>query len=576
MILRQISIRGFRGINELEWNLPENLFYCLVGPGDSTKSTVLDAIEWVLTPRWNIPIYDTDFYQCNVDSPIDIKISIGALPDTFLSLDKFGPYTRGWKDNLIYDEPVEGSEEIITVRLFIDRSLEPCWTLFTERYDKPRSISSRERESLGMVRLSPYIDRHLCWGYGSALTRLTDNLDNVPRVLADAGRSARGSFDNSRIPRLKEVADQAHSLAINFGVSPKNEFIPGLDPVSASESIGSIALFDGQVPTRQSGLGSRRLLALALQQNCVKDGSIQLIDEIEQGLEPHRIRHLLHVLDSRETDTQENNKNQIFITTHSRDVIEELTTTDIFVVRSTNGITTICNVNNELQNTIRAESNALLARKIIICEGKTELGICRELDRRWAKEEGGKPFAHLGVVPVDGNGSSATKHAQHLWALGYDVCYFADGDRDDLTPSIETLEASGIRIIRWSDKYCTEQRFCHDLNWDKLQLLVNLAFEIKGEDLVLSAMATKFKCEFNMLSTSIDDWLNLGLSEATIRDLLAQASAKTSKEDKKSGNWFKIIDAGEKLGDLIYNCWEELKGTDTELKIGQLKEWAYD
>jgi putative ATP-dependent endonuclease of OLD family len=567
MKIRHIFVRGFRGINNLDWGLPENSIYCLIGPGNSTKSTILDAIEWALTPRWNMPIFDTDFHKGNIDSPIDIRITVGGLPDALLSLDKFGYHTRGWKNNQLTDEPTEGSEEVITIQLLIDHSLEPIWTLFTERNEKPRPISGRERESLGMIRLGPYVDRQLSWGYGSALTRLTDDLDNIPSILADASRSARNKIDNTKLPKLKEAADQAYRLGIDFGVNPRGEYNPALDPASANESVGAITLFEGGVPTRQSGLGSKRLLTLALQQNCVKEGSIQLIDEVEQGLEPHRVRHLLHVLDTRLNKNPGDNKCQIFMTTHSRDVIEELTAKDIFIVRSDNGVTEIKQVNLELQNTIRAESIALLARKIIVCEGKTELGICKALNRNWANEKEGKPFAHLGVVPVDGNGSNATKHTLHLRTLGYDVCYFADADRDDLNPDIETLGKSGIKVILWAEKNCTEQRLCSDLPWKTLQLFVNLAIEIKGEQAILSATAAKLKCLPAQITQSVDDWLKAGFTQEVIRGSLSQAA--------KSGGWFKMIDPGELLGNLVYSCLAEIKGTDTEVKLGQLKEWVY-
>jgi len=49
----------------------------------------------------------------------------------------------------------------------------------------------------------------------------------------------------------------------------------------------------------------------------VKCGGIILIDEIEQGLEPDRIKNLIRSL-------YKNTKGQIFIATHSQGVIEEL------------------------------------------------------------------------------------------------------------------------------------------------------------------------------------------------------------------------------------------------------------
>lgn len=568
MKIHHVSINGFRGINHLEWTLPNDSIFCLIGPGDSTKSTVLDAVELALSPRWNISIYDTDFHQCKIDHPIDIYVTVGDLPERLLTLDKFGTHLRGWKDYKISDEPADDCEEVITVHLSVDRSLEPSWTLYTERNPDVRSISAREREALGMTRLGHYVDRQLSWGHGTALSRLTDDLDNVPVVLAEAGRSARGAVDSGKLPQLKTVADQAQDLAVAYGVSPKGEFHPALDPVGTSESAGALTLFDGEVPARQSGLGTRRLLTLAIQQRCVKDGSIQLIDEVEQGLEPHRVRHLLHTLKSRFEESGDNQKGcQIFMTTHSNVVIEELNSTNLFIVRSKDGVTEIKQVSKDLQATIRAESVALLGRKIIVCEGKTELGMCRALDRLWNEKQGLKPFAHIGAVPVDGGGSEAPKRALHLAKLGYSVAYFADSDRA-IDPDEKTLRDNGVEVIVWDGEVATEQRVCQDLPWEALQMVIDAAVEIKGdENGILSAIGTRIKSPNNLPSCKINDWLATGFTEESIRNSIGD----TAKSEKQK--WFKMIHTGEQLGQIIYQYLPAIKDKDLFQKIEQLKRW---
>ena len=60
MQIRELTIEGFRGINALCWR-PSSNVVCLVGPGDSTKTTILDAIELVLGSRWAVPLTDMDF-----------------------------------------------------------------------------------------------------------------------------------------------------------------------------------------------------------------------------------------------------------------------------------------------------------------------------------------------------------------------------------------------------------------------------------------------------------------------------------------------------------------------------------
>jgi hypothetical protein len=45
-----IEIETLEGIKVLQW-VPSSAVNCLIGPGDSTKTTVLDAVELCLNPR---------------------------------------------------------------------------------------------------------------------------------------------------------------------------------------------------------------------------------------------------------------------------------------------------------------------------------------------------------------------------------------------------------------------------------------------------------------------------------------------------------------------------------------------
>jgi predicted ATP-dependent endonuclease of OLD family len=56
--IRKIEIKHFRSICSLDWN-PVDGVNCLIGPGDSGKSTILDAIDLCLGARRNLSLADT-------------------------------------------------------------------------------------------------------------------------------------------------------------------------------------------------------------------------------------------------------------------------------------------------------------------------------------------------------------------------------------------------------------------------------------------------------------------------------------------------------------------------------------
>ncbi|MEE0740653.1 AAA family ATPase [Ruminococcus sp.] len=74
MRIRHVKIDNFRGIKHAELTFPtEQRLICLIGAGDSTKSTVLTAIHFTLWPSWNLIISSSDFYECNTEEHIVIK-----------------------------------------------------------------------------------------------------------------------------------------------------------------------------------------------------------------------------------------------------------------------------------------------------------------------------------------------------------------------------------------------------------------------------------------------------------------------------------------------------------------------
>ena len=104
--IRKIIIENFRGIKELTW-LPAPGINCLIGPGDSGKSTILDAIDFCLGARRNLQFNDADFHQLDVEEPIRIAVTLGELDDSLKSFDAYGMYVMGFdpKTGTAEDEP---------------------------------------------------------------------------------------------------------------------------------------------------------------------------------------------------------------------------------------------------------------------------------------------------------------------------------------------------------------------------------------------------------------------------------------------------------------------------------------
>jgi putative ATP-dependent endonuclease of OLD family len=104
--VRFVQIRNFRGIASLDWS-PSPGLNCLIGPGDSGKTTILDAIDLCIGARRNVPFSDADFHNLDIEQPISIAVTLGALPDALRSMESYGQYLRGYdaSTETLEDEP---------------------------------------------------------------------------------------------------------------------------------------------------------------------------------------------------------------------------------------------------------------------------------------------------------------------------------------------------------------------------------------------------------------------------------------------------------------------------------------
>ena len=571
MIIRHLKIENFRGIRSLDWHLSGRVL-CLVGPNDSTKTSILDAIELVLLPRMTPQISDADFHNLNIEEPISIEATIGELPQELLDDEKFGLYLRGYEPSkAIQDDPNDNCEPVITIRFYMNGDLEPEWAVVKTGQEEPRTIGWRDRGRLGLARLGADVDKHLTWARGSALSKLTEEDNSIGQAFLEATRKAREIVAGAELESLSGVASKACESAKTMGAEFK-ELRHGLDASALSLGSSVLGLHEANIPVRLWGLGTRRLAALAIQQSDIGQKSILLIDEIEHGLEPHRQRHLLKRLCSDETGKADREHGQIIFSTHSPTSIIALTIQHLRFVRSANGQTSITEVKPDsvqlLQGIARSHSHAFLGRKLLICEGATEVGLCRGLEDYWAKEMDDRHPTHVGFVAVDGKGrTEAPKVAIELKRVGYDVAILADSD-ESLEPDTTELAKHNVPVFLWEGNMCTEQRLASDLPDYAIQSLLDEVIKEKESKSILDQIGSR--CGIvNLMTrgTTFLAWLDADLSSEMARAALGKAA--------KEKGWFKNVTLGIRLGEIVAGSLPKMSQTPTATTLAAVLKWIY-
>ncbi len=571
MKIRCIEIAGFRGIKELSW-VPSEHINCLIGAGDAGKTTILDAIELALAGRYQAVFDDADFFEGKHDEPIKITVTIGDLPEAFKALTKYGEHLRGWdaKNQEIVDEPDEerGLEHVLSVRLTIDKTLEPKWNLYTDRFigdvRSERNLAFEDRQNIAPTRLGAYTDRHFAWGRQSILTRLTGNDRVGGDVLADVSRAARRQFATCAETIFEKIVNRIPALARPIGVKLSENICARLDVQGVSLNSGGVSLHDGDIPLRLLGTGSSRLLVAALQDSAAEAVPFALLDEVEHGLEPHRISRLLRYLKCKRSNPQP----QVFLTTHSPVTLEELSISDIVIVRreaSTGKVTVISAKRDgfDAQAQLRKTPSTYLSKAVLVCEGKTEVGVVRGLDQYWTCLER-EPLATIGIWAANGGGKDdAPKMARYFHNLGYRAALFLDNDKDpsDIT-MLRELKKLGVTILRWGKGKATEDVLFQDINDKGVMSLLGLMEQ--NEDLATIPDQVNSFANQKLVNGWAD--LKTKCADTVVRGCLASCS-------KKHG-WIKNrMSLAESIGqEVLGPNLENLKGGNAAC-IAELRSW---
>lgn len=576
MRIVKLSVENFRGIQELDWAPRRQPLCCLIGPGDSGKSTVLDAIEAALSSRW-YTFGEGDFRGCDTSRPIKIEVTIAELSRPLLSDEKFGLYIRGFApDGTLRDEPEDGDEAVLTVRLTVDATMEPVWEIVNDRTPYPRTMSNRDRALFRVVRLTGDDARHLTWGQGSILSKLTESGDEAAQQLAEAYRVAKASTRLHEIESLVKVATEAQTRAIEVGAIVEEKYIPGLELLKGGFSSGSIALHDGAVPLRLAGTGTRRLATLAIQRAAIDEGAIILVDEIEQGLEPHRILGaIVHLRQSQAAAAAASlPAGQIVMTTHSDVALSEIPPESLYVCRRARGdALRLLHPTDQgaLKKVLKHMPRALFARRLLVCEGDTELGLVLGLRELFPGRHGGASIEQRGAAVVDGEGTNAPQMATALAALGYTTALYRDSDVPVLAKQQKKLEKAGAHTITYPTDMAIEQALFAGVADDKLvDELLGEAEKYKGEATVIDQLNKAFPEAGtdgigNSSFEGMDCLLNLERDEIMQRlGLLAKQYA-----------WFKNQYIARGLAPLVDKVIAQSPTSEFAIALKEIEAWLY-
>lgn len=556
--IRKLSIQRFRGIKSLTW-LPAEGMNVILGGGDVGKTTVLDAIALLFSPSNTVVISEADYWARDSAQEFVIEAVMTLSDATGIGSQNTFAWPWAWngQDALVPSAEGEGDlpapgEPVYRVRVRGTTELELAWEVMQPN-DEFDHFSTAVRRRIGLVRMSAdeRNDRDLRLVYGSALDRLlADNALrarigkqvaglNLHESLNDKGREAIESLD-------VRMSDAALPSELKLGLTTSQ----GL---SIGALIGLMATKNGvALPLSSWGAGTRRMAALEIASSTDKEASVTLIDEIERGLEPYRLRKLINILADQH--------GQIFLTTHSPVAISCAEDAHLWYLDSLGSIGAL--PRDKIGPQQKRDPETFLARVAVIAEGPTEVGFLQYL---LEKAFEGNPLDH-GVRVCDGQGNGATLDLlETLASSGLLFAGLADDEGTAPERWKKLKEKLEGRLHQWP-KGCTEDHVIgavHEANL--LELLKDTEGELDGyrlrtladrlglQDKTTEAIDTALKA-------SGKTWRALIIAAATGSKDGAPANQEKAWK-KHSQQWFKSTDGGKELAQkmVTLGAWADIQ-----------------
>jgi len=459
MHIKQLTINRFRGIASLQFEPgPRTL---ILGPNNSGKSTVLEALDLLLHPGIGRPRpapTEIDYFGRNTDLGFTIEAVIGALTGPFMA--EVRQHLEGWRerDKAIVPEPNgDGVEPVVRVRVRGTPELE-----ILHDFVKPESegarVSPRLRLQLGWVFDGRLRDpaQQLAFYQGGLLDRLFADADLGPAIdgLKQAlGEGATAVNEEAAIAAvLGELSGDLQQLGL-LTAEETPEFEMGA--VSRRELLQALRLAlptaGVPIPLARQGRGTQRLVLVAILLRLARAAGripIGAFEEPEEALEPLRQGQLARMLRA-----IADSGGQIFVVTHSPEIARAFDIEDFLLLRPARTGIDSRQLRHVLSPNVRqsyerwldgAVVRGLFAKIPLLVEGPGDRAIIEVFWRALEATRALTPAARLGIDIVNCEGAANIPMlAAVLDHAGKAVVAWTDHDSLEVLAIIQRLRAEG-------------------------------------------------------------------------------------------------------------------------------------
>lgn len=456
MYIYKLKISNFRSIRELEWK-PNKGMNVILGGNGSGKSTIATAIDYLLNPNiswYRNSLNEIDFYDRDTDNQILIEAWFKGVEElTVENLDLLFEHVD--RDGNISEY---GEEIALITRMTCDKSMKPKYSILSN--GRENHFSSVYKQAINFRLISSDRDplKELAFYQNSVLSKalhnentseliqkIIDELDNSAKnhLFSDAGFSDSFKKLKNSFTDFDLISQESESLNLEIVELSERKTLQAFSLVFKSNESTK------PIPLKYQSRGIKNLLLLVALKDNVDTDSILFLEEIEQNIEPHLQRKIIKSYKNKL-------QNQIFITTHSPEVVKQFDFGNIYLIRNgkVKSIPKIQDIiDRGFEKLVERQAkheivSGMFARGVLLVEGESEKGglpIFSEVIDYGMEEYG------LELIYCNGK-SNLVNYAKFYESLDIPTISLLDND-EDITSDLNKLKNSRNPVFLVPEDY---------------------------------------------------------------------------------------------------------------------------
>ena len=446
MYIYKIEIQNFRNLKKFAWK-PNKHINILFGHNGCGKTNVAEALAYLFTTNRHKAYFEkSDYYLGIPENKIIIRAWLDDIESFGAEMSLNIQHIDG-EDNFVTDDYQGETKQVLILQLESSDEDKMEWSFLLSTGVHPRSLKDRSAIDYNYIDTSRNPIKEVGMQEKSVLYQLAkahigNELDEISKDIV--------AYANKKLSESKTVEEYLDTLKDmgKLDIIEKYRLLlknPESSWNSSGYELGTKA-GQAQLTFDKQSSGIQNLFLLLLMKKKLEGAGIVFVEELEQSLEPKNQRYIAD-------EYRKMKAGQIFITSHSVDIISHFDYDNIFVVLE-NGAFRLFEGQTDrfIKEVTRTNKktfiSSMMSENILLVEGESELGSFPIYSY-----SNGFSFSYLDldILMVGGKGNFKI-YSEAYKKLGKSVFVLLDND-SDVASSINNIKKFSDKIILACNDY---------------------------------------------------------------------------------------------------------------------------